>query len=148
MKSIIKKIAVLFEEATGLPLIYQSEEMVNVKLDSTPLPCGWWYCLTDGQIVAEGASGKICERVQCRIYIGDLNEYDYNGLEAEEIISDCKNRLFNFIAELRKNQELTLNSVNTSRRFYLEKDVIVSGYMVDITITEINGFCQCNCKCN
>ena len=143
MKSIVNKIAELFVEVTGLPLIYQNEEMVNVNLDNTPLPCGWWYCLTDGQIVAEGASGKICERVQCRIYIGDLNAYDYNGLEAEEIISDCKNRLFSFIAELRKSQELTLNSVNTSRRFYLEKDVISCGYMVDLTITEINGFCQC-----
>ena len=143
MKTIVNKIAEIFEASTGLKLIYQSEEMVNVKLDYTPMPCAWWYCLGDSQLISLGASGQLCERVQCRIYVGDLNEYDYNGLEAEEIIKDCRNYLYKFINALRGSKELLLESTNTSRRFYLEKDVIVCGYMVDLTITEVNGFFEC-----
>lgn len=143
MKTIVNKIADLFTQSTGLQLIYQTEEMVNVKLDTTPLPCGWWYCLADTQVVSGSASGQICEKVQCRIYVGDLNEYDFNGLEAEEIISDCRNYIFQFINALRKSSELNLESINTNRRFYLENDVIVTGYMADLTITEVNGFNVC-----
>lgn len=145
--TIVNKIKNLFEESTGLTLLYNNEEMVNLLIDDNPLPIGIWYLLQDGQIVADSASGVLRERVQARIYVGDKCEnLDFNGIENEAIIEQCKNVLFRFINSLRLSGEVRLESINTSRRFYLETDTIITGYMVDVTISEVNGFFECKSK--
>lgn len=142
--SIVLKIKEKFEQITGIPLIYQSEEMVNFLVGEKPVPVGIWYLLQDGQIVSDSASGTIRERIQARIYVGDLTELDFDAIENEKIIDRCKKILFNFIAQLKSNNELEVESINLSRRFYLHTDEILTGYMVDVTISELSGFNKCN----
>ena len=144
--TIVNKIKKLFEESTGLTLLYNNEAMVNLLIEDNPLPIGIWYLLQDGQIVADSASGVLRERVQARIYVGDKCEnLDFNGIENEAIIEGCRDILFRFVNSLRLSRELRLESINTytSRRFYLETDTIITGYMVDLTISEVNGFFDC-----
>lgn len=142
--SIVLKIKEKFEQITGIPLIYQSEEMVNFLVGEKPVPVGIWYLLQDGQIVSDSASGTIRERIQARIYVGDLTELDFDAIENEKIIDRCKKILFNFIAQLKSDNELEVESINLSRRFYLHTDEILTGYMVDVTISELSGFNKCN----
>lgn len=142
--TIVNKIKKLFDESTGLTLLYNNEEMVNLLIEDNPLPIGIWYLLQDGQIVADSASGVLRERVQARIYVGDKCEnLDFNGIANEAIIEECRDILFRFINSLRLSKELRLESINTSRRFYLETDTIITGYMVDLTISEVNGYLEC-----
>lgn len=142
--SIVLKIKEKFEQITGIPLIYQSEEMVNFLVGKKPVPVGIWYLLQDGQIVSDSASGTIRERIQARIYVGDLTELDFEAIENEKIIDKCKKILFNFIAQLKSDNELEVESINLSRRFYLHTDEILTGYMVDVTISELSGFNKCS----
>ena len=142
--SIVLKIKEKFEQITGIPLIYQSEEMVNFLVGEKPVPVGIWYLLQDGQIVSDSASGTIRERIQARIYVGDLTELDFDAIENEKIIDKCKKILFNFIAQLKSDNDLEVESINLSRRFYLHTDEILTGYMVDVTISELSGFNKCN----
>lgn len=142
--SIVLKIKEKFEQITGIPLIYQSEEMVNFLVGEKPVPVGIWYLLQDGQIVSDSASGTIRERIQARIYVGDLTELDFDAIENEKIIDKCKKILFNFIAQLKSDNELEVESINLSRRFYLHTDEILTGYMVDVTISELSGFNKCS----
>ena len=142
--SIVLKVKEKFEQITGLPLIYQSEEMVNFLVGENPVPVGIWYLLQDGQVVSDSASGAIRERIQARIYVADISELDFNAIENERIIAKCKNILFNFIAQLKSDKDLQVDSINLSRRFYLHTDDILTGYMVDITISELSGFNKCN----
>lgn len=141
--SIVLKVKDKFESITGLPLIYQSEEMVNFLVGNKPVPVGIWYLLQDGQVVSDSADGTIRERVQVRIYVGDKSEVDFNAIENEKIIDKCKKILFNFIANLKSDNDLQIESINLSRRFYLETDDILTGYMVDVTISELSGFNKC-----
>ena len=142
--SIVLKIKEKFEQITGIPLIYQSEEMVNFLVGEKPVPVGIWYLLQDGQIVSDSASGTIRERIQARIYVGDLTELDFDAIENEKIIDRCKKILFNFIAQLKSDNDLEVENINLSRRFYLHTDEILTGYMVDVTISELSGFNKCN----
>ena len=141
--SIVLKVKDKFESITGLPLIYQSEEMVNFLVGNNPVPVGIWYLLQDGQVVSDSVDGTIRERVQVRIYVGDKSEVDFNAIENERIIDKCKKILFNFIANLKSDNDLQIESINLSRRFYLETDDILTGYMVDVTISELRGFNKC-----
>jgi hypothetical protein len=142
--SIVLKIKEKFEQITGIPLIYQSEEMVNFLVGKKSVPVGIWYLLQDGQIVSNSASGTIRERIQARIYVGDLTELDFDAIENEKIIDKCKKILFNFIAQLKSDNDLEVEDINLSRRFYLHTDEILTGYMVDVTISELSGFNKCN----
>lgn len=142
--SIVLKIKEKFEQITGIPLIYQSEEMVNFLVGEKPVPVGIWYLLQDGQVVSDSASGTIRERIQARIYVGDLTELDFDAIENEKIIDKCKKILFNFIAQLKSDNDLEVENINLSRRFYLHTDEILTGYMVDVTISELSGFNKCN----
>lgn len=142
--SIVLKIKEKFEQITGISLIYQSEEMVNFLVGEKPVPVGIWYLLQDGQIVSDSASGTIRERIQARIYVGDLTELDFDAIENEKIIDRCKKILFNFIAQLKSDTELEVESINLSRRFYLHTDEMLTGYMVDVTISELSGYNKCN----
>lgn len=146
--SIVLKVKDKFESITGLPLIYQSEEMVNFLVGNNPVPVGIWYLLQDGQVVSDSADGTIRERVQVRIYVGDKSEVDFNAIENERIIDKCKKILFNFIANLKSDNDLQIESINLSRRFYLETDDILTGYMVDVTISELSGFNPCQYEIN
>lgn len=142
--SIVLKIKEKFEQITGISLIYQSEEMVNFLVGEKSVPVGIWYLLQDGQIVSDSASGTIRERIQARIYVGDLTELDFDAIENEKIIDKCKKILFNFIAQLKSDNDLEVESINLSRRFYLHTDEMLTGYMVDVTISELSGFNKCN----
>lgn len=142
--SIVLKIKEKFEQITGIPMIYQSEEMVNFLVGEKPVPVGIWYLLQDGQIMSDSASGTIRERIQARIYVGDLTELDFDAIENEKIIDKCKKILFNFIAQLKGDNDLEVENINLSRRFYLHTDEILTGYMVDVTISELSGFNKCN----
>lgn len=142
--SIVLKIKEKFEQITGIPLIYQSEEMVNFLVGENSVPVGIWYLLQDGQIVSDSASGTIRERIQARIYVGDLTELDFDTIENEKIIDRCKKILFNFIAQLKSDNALEVENINLSRRFYLHTDEILTGYMVDVTISELSGFNKCS----
>ena len=142
--SIVLKIKEKFEKITGIPLIYQSEEMVNFLVGGNSMPVGIWYLLQDGQVVSDSASGTIRERIQARIYVGDLTELDFEAIENEKIIDKCKKILFNFIAQLKSDNDLEVENINLSRRFYLHTDEILTGYMVDVTISELSGFNKCS----
>lgn len=142
--SIIEKIKQEFERATGLSIIYQSSEMVNVLIDTTPLPCGWWYIIDSGQVVIESTSGEIKERLQARLYVGDKTSLDFDAIINEQIITQCKEILFKFVKHVRTtNCGLEIENINQSKRFYLETDAIVTGYMLDLTIKENQGINIC-----
>ena len=69
---------------------------------------------------------------------------NYDAVANEVIIDQCKKRAFRWAASLCPAKELRLVSLNGSMRAYLQKDAYLTGYMLNVTIEELDGISRCN----
>jgi hypothetical protein len=49
-----------------------------------------------------------------------------------------------WLASLQNNNEIELISVNGAERWYLQNDVVATGYVVNVTIKEVEGYGKCD----
>ena len=146
--TIIDKIARTIERkelgkggVTPLPFIYADLEIQNLLLDNINPPFAACVPLASGMVTDD--HGNYHEQATFAVLFGDLmcdTTPDYNARENERIIDECKQRAFRWLHDLVPSNELELVSVNGAERAYLERDSIITGYVVNVTIKELQGY--------
>ena len=129
----------------ALPFIYADIDMQNVLLDKTGAPFAAAAPVTTTAVSDE--HGVYHERATFEIYFGDLMQQslpDYNARENERILDMCKRRAFKWLASFRPSNELRLISINSMRRTYLQFDAITTGYLISVTLEEVQGYGRCD----
>lgn len=139
--TIVDKIRDSVHAATGLQLHYQSAEMLNTLLDSVTYPAAYLYLLRSTQIDTNGAHFR--ERPQIAVFFVQPTEFDFNSLENERLIDECKQLAYQWLRSLYRSKELRVVSVNGGERVYDEMDVILTGFAINLTIEELVGDYEC-----
>lgn len=129
-------------EAVELPFEYASAEGLNIALDNAEFPCALMLLLQSGAVADE--NGRYHERITFVISFSELTDFDADSLENEVIIDRCKQRAFEWLTLLRSNTDFKDLTINSTARDYLEYDVIITGYSLNISITEAVGFGVCD----
>ena len=130
---------------TALPFLYADKGMQNVMLDNVLPPFAACVPIASGAVSDERNTYR--EQITISVWFGDAMcgaFPDYDARENERIIDECKHRAFKWLASLYGNSELELVSVNGSDRFYLEADACMTGYVVNVTLKEIEGTGRCD----
>lgn len=142
--NIIQKIKKSIEESTNVPFYYASAETLNIVLDSADYPCALAVLAEQGTIT--DVNGLYHERLTLVVSFADKTDFDFDSIENEDIIDRCKKRAFTWLHSLLRSDTLKNVSVNSTTRDYLLYDVILTGYGVNITLEEIEGFGACDIK--
>lgn len=124
-----------------LPFIYADADVQNILLDNITPPFAACVPLASGMVTDD--HGNYHEQATFAVLFGDLMcdpTPDYNARENERIIDECKQRAFRWLHDLVPSDELELVSVNGAERAYLERDSIVTGFVVNVTIKELQGY--------
>ena len=128
-----------------LPFVYADKGMQNVIFDNIQPPFAACVPITSGTV--SDMRNTYHERITIAVWFGDRMcgvFPDYDAKENERIIDECKQRAYKWLASLNNNSELELVSVNGSDRFYLEGDACMTGYVVNVTLEELQGYGICN----
>lgn len=128
-------------EQHGLPFYYGSAQDINTILDRAEYPC--CIALLVGQGAIEQENGQYKERLTLQMSFADLTTYDFDALENEDIIDECKRRAFVWLAANRNADNFDL-SVNNTTRDYFEYDAIITGFGLNVDITERQGVGNCD----
>lgn len=130
---------------TPLPFVYADRDIQNIILDTLQPPFAAAVPLSSG--TAADQRGMYHDQVTLAVFFGDLmknDTADYNARKNERIIDECKRRCFMWLASLQNNNEIELISVNGAERWYLQNDVVATGYVVNVTIKEVEGYGKCD----
>lgn len=140
--SIIDKLKASVETSTGLPFVYGAQGDINRALDVTDMPCVFAYLADQSAVTDE--NGIIRERMTMLLFFCDLTQFDFESLENERILDNCKKRAFKWLASMRIPDTLRLVSVNGTSRVYEEFDAIVTAFAVNVTFDEVDGISRCD----
>lgn len=135
----VEKIIKSVETATGLKCYYQSAEEINRIFDYADHPSAHFFLIDSAGV--QMSAGNIRERVQVAIFFCDLTEFDFNSIENEKIIEQCKERAFRWLDSLSRSPLLRLVSVTNSTRVYNAYDSILTGFALNCTLEELKGIC-------
>lgn len=146
MSTIIDKIKASVEGATDCAFYYHSGGDLNLILDSVDeYPCAIATLLENGGAEIDG--GQIRERVRIAVFFVKPTEFDFNAEDNERLIDECKTLAFKWVNSLLSHDsELTLEGVNDTTRVYDQYDAILTGFAVNVTLTELYGVSRCNLK--
>lgn len=129
---------------TPLPFVYADLGMQNVVFDNIEPPFAAAVPLATG--TAEDERGMYHEEVTLAVFFGDImcqQEVDFDARHNERIIDECKQRAFQWLSSLVPTKEIELVSVNQCERAYQRADAIVTGYVVSVTLREVQGYGRC-----
>lgn len=135
--NIAKKIQTIFEAATGLQLVYGTEEAINRAIGSAQLPCGLLKLMGTSNITTDG--GMLTEEPRLSVAVVNLTQFDIDSYDNEDIIAGCKAKLENFLLALMASRDLTLEAVTEVSRLYDHYDDIVTGIYATFRLREVVG---------
>ena len=138
--TIVDKIKESISVATDLPVYYQSEEQLNRIADNADYPCAYFFLLQTQGITTD--SMTLRERVNIAVFFVNLTEFDFNADENEAIIDECKQKAMRWLAMLPRDAYFRLTAVGQSERLYDTFDAQLTGYAVNVTLEELEGFCN------
>ena len=133
-------------EALGIAFKYGSGDDINDVISGHDFDGGrLCYCtlITTGTATLD-VSGRWHDQVQVGLFVVDKTDFDPCTFENEDIIDDCKKDVFRWLLSIRTSPTLKMLSVNNSQRVYDEFDDIVTGYGVQVTLEEKQGFGACD----
>lgn len=140
--NIIRAIKQNVEAATGLPFLYGSRGDINRQLDNAPLPCAFAYLLETNAV--QDTNGVCRERLTFALFFIDKTHFDFEALENEDIIDQCKRRALKWYTQNRHSDAFRIVELNNTLRVYDElADAIVTGYALNITLEEYEGVTPC-----
>ena len=129
---------------TPLPFVYADLDTQNILLDNVGAPFAACAPLSSGMVEAD--HGRFRERATFEVFFGDLMCQplsDYSARENERIIDECKQRACRWLAILATSNELRLVSINSAQRSYMQFDAIVTGFLLNVTIDEMQSYGNC-----
>ncbi len=140
--------AIETEQGCGrhMPFIYDDEDMQNIRFDMVQAPLVAAVPIESAAV--EDAGGVIRERLTIAIWFADAmvqaTAGDFDARLNEHVIDACKKRAFRWAASLSPAKDLRLVSINGSIRAYLRHDSYLTGYMLNVTLEEVDGISRCN----
>lgn len=132
------------ETGRQLPFVYEDRDIQNILVGRIAAPLILCVPLTSTAIIA--SNGLLKERMTLAVWFADRmaqGSGDYCAEDNERVIDVCKQRAFGWGARLTPQNELRLVSVNGAERAYLETDENLTGYMLNVTLEEVQGY-GCN----
>lgn len=142
MTNIVRTIGESITKATGLQFHYNASGEINNIADGVTFPCAYAFLLDSSAPVEE--NGQLRERLTLAIVFADLTEYDFDAVENEDIITECKERAFEWYLKARRSGDFNAVTLNSTQRLYDELDAIVTGYALNVTIEEARAFGDCD----
>lgn len=134
--NIARKIIESVADATALKCYYGKPESINEQISRGGLPCAFFTLLAESKL-QEGA-GTIAETHTLVISFVNQTEFDYESVENEDIIEQCRRDAFNWLAYIRAGMaDFTAGEIVGSGRLYEQFDDIVTGYYLTIRITTL-----------
>lgn len=134
--NIARKIIESVADATALKCYYGTRESINEQVSRGGLPCAFFALLAESNI-QEGA-GTIAETYTLTMSFARLTEFDFESVENEDVIEQCRRDAFNWLAYIRAGMaDFTAGEVVGSGRLYENFDDIVTGYYLTIRITTL-----------
>lgn len=127
-----------------LPFVYADLDTQNIIVDRLEPPFAACAPLASGTVIDE--HGRYHEQATFEVLFGDLmcqSLPDYDARENERIIDECKARALKWLASLQSNKELRLVSVNSATRTYMQFDALVTGFLLNVTLYEVDGYGVC-----
>lgn len=145
VKTIIDKIKKTIPASLGDRFVYDSESQLNVILDNERFPLAFMTLVDTGTV--QDQLGQFKERLTIDMHFATLAEQDMNGEDNERLIDQMKRiALGEWLPALRDAEYIHLVSVNSTRRIYMQfgqYDVILTAYVVNVTIDDNEGFGVC-----
>ena len=129
---------------TPLPFVYADLDTQNIVLDNVGAPFAAVAPVSSSTVIDD--HGRYHEQATFEVYFGDLmcqSLPDYNARENERIIDECKQRALKWLAGLLPTKELRLESVNSAQRAYMQFDAITTGFLLNVTLYEVEGYGKC-----
>lgn len=123
-------------EARGLNCIYDSLGMINQKLDYSDYPLAFFTLINEGGLITMNNVYK--EIANVAVFFVKPSTFDFDSLENEAIIEDCKVLALGWLDSLKWGGELQAEILNTNR-VYNYADSILTGYALNLRIKELDG---------
>lgn len=130
-----------------LAFIYATEDVQNIEVEGKEPPYAICVPLSTSAIADE--SGQYREQITIAVWFADIMRQPistFDARENERVIDTCKRRAMLWLSSLKPTpeSELKLVSVDNASRAYLERDAVLTGYIVMVTLQEIEsiGYCQ------
>ena len=138
--TIVNKIKKSVQSGTGLTCLYGSLDSINVQMgDQTEFPVAFFVLLNNGSL--DNRSSNYRERVDVAMFFVKPTEFDFESIENEAIISECKQCAFQWLNSLFLGGDLRyITTLNTSR-VYNQMDDILTGYALRVRLEELVGEC-------
>lgn len=139
--SIISKLRVSVESATGLKMHNYDNETINTILYENPLPCAFCALLRDTDILIDGNQNR--EQANIALFFVNKTEFDFDSEENEAIIEEMKKKANTWLRSLFSSSVLEVVGNVRTTRIYNEYDAILTGIGFNLTIAEKYGFNAC-----
>lgn len=145
MSLIIDEIKNICEIELGLPFMYESVSMTNVKLDKQKdFPVAILLTVTDWTV--DNTIGNFQEVASIKLFFLNRTNrkptIDYDATTTQTLIDQCKDYALNFISEINLSKSITFTSSNIQIQSIVDyDDANVCGVMVNATIKELGGKC-------
>lgn len=132
-------------EACKVPFLYHAVGDMNTMLDDVDIHekiVSISFPLSTSTPTDE--MGVVRERANFAVSFVTEGTADANSLKNEERIDRCKQKAFEWLTRLKRDSDLILVSANRAERIYDRFDCEVTGYMVEVTIEEMDGIAACD----
>ena len=135
--SIVNKIKSSVQSITGLPCYYDDSGRLNMRLDYLEYPLAFFTLINNGNLNTTNAHYR--ERVDVAMFFIKPTTYDFESLENEAIIEECKGYALKWLQGLRLQRDLIPLYVLNTTRVYNYADTILTGYAINIRLEETLG---------
>ena len=135
--SIVNKIKTSVQTITGLPCYYDDSGRLNMKLDYLEYPLAFFTLINNGNLNTTNAHYR--ERVDIAMFFIKPTTFDFESLENELIIEECKGYALKWLQGLRLQRDLIPLYVLNTTRVYNYADTILTGYAINIRLEETIG---------
>lgn len=123
-------------EARGLNCIYDSLGMINQKLDYSNYPLAFFTLIKEGGLITMNNVYK--EVANVAVFFVKPSTFDFESLENEAIIDECKTLALGWLDSLKWGGVLRAEVLRTDRLYNYE-DSILTGYALNLRISELEG---------
>ena len=138
--TIVNKIKQSVQSGTGLTCLYGSLDSINVQMeDQTNFPVAFFVLLNNGNL--NDHSSNYRERVDVAMFFVQPTEFDFESVENEALIEQCKQYAFQWLNSLFLGGELRYITTFNTSRVYNEMDSILTGFALRVRIEELVGQC-------
>lgn len=134
--SLINKIKDSVENCLNITCLYDSSGDINRRLDYIDYPAAFFTLINRGNL---NTTNNIYREVaNVVIFFVKTSQFDFESLENEAIIQECKTLALTWFDSLKRNGVLRAFILDTTR-VYNYGDTILTGYALNVRIEELEG---------